>query len=68
MSQFLAPNIDRRGRLLRGRGGALLIGAAFTFAASTWAGICLAAAGSFALFEAGRGCCAARACGIKTRL
>jgi hypothetical protein len=69
MSQFLAPNLDRRGRLLRGGiGVALLIGAAFSFGASTWVGMLLAAAGAFALFEAGRGWCAARACGIKTRL
>ena len=68
-NRFLAPNIDRRGRLLRaGIGATLLIGAAFGFGVSIWLGVLLATAGGFALFEAKRGWCAARACGIKTRL
>jgi len=69
MSHYCAPNIDRKGRLLRGGIGiALLTGAAFSLGASALLAGFLAAAGCFALFEALRGWCAARACGIKTRL
>jgi hypothetical protein len=68
-NRFFAPNIDHRGRILRGGiGAALLIGAAFSIGDSKWLGLLLAIAGCFALFEAQRGWCAARACGIKTRL
>ena len=69
MKRWLAPNIDRKGRLVRGlMGMALLVGAAFCFGTSLWLGALLAAAGMFGLFEALRGWCLARACGIKTRL
>jgi hypothetical protein len=69
MKRFLAPNLDRKGRLVRGLGGlACLAGAAFTLNASVWLGLLLAAAGVFGLFEAARGWCALRACGIRTRL
>jgi len=69
MKQFFARNIDGKGRWVRGMMGlALLIGAAFSFGHSVWLGMLLVAAGLFALFEAGRGWCLARACGIKTRL
>jgi hypothetical protein len=69
MKRFLAPNIDGRGRLVRAvMGLALLGGAAFSFGQSVWLGILLAAAGLFGLFEAVRGWCLARACGLKTKL
>jgi len=69
MKGFLAPNLDRKGRLLRGVVGlALLAGAVFSFAYSVWLGGLLTVAGLFGLFEAARGWCLARACGIKTRL
>jgi hypothetical protein len=69
MKGFLAPNIDRKGRLMRGLLGlALLVSAFFSFAYSVWLGGLLAAAGVLGLFEAARGWCLARACGIKTRL
>ena len=69
MKGFLAPNLDRKGRLMRGVVGlALLAGAFFGFAYSVWLGGLLTAAGLFGLFEAARGWCLARACGIKTRL
>lgn len=69
MKRFFAPNIDGKGRLMRGlMGVALLVGAAFSFGQSVWAGTVLTAAGLFALFEAVRGWCFARACGIRTRL
>jgi len=69
MKPFFAPNIDRKGRLVRGLMGlGLLVGAAFTFSDSMWLAGLLAVAGLFAVFEAARGCCLARACGIKTKL
>ena len=69
MKRFFAPNIDGKGRWVRGLMGlALLVGAAFSFGQSAWLGILLAVAGLFGLFEAFRGWCLARACGIKTKL
>lgn len=69
MKSFFSPNIDNRGRLVRGLGAlALLIGAAFGFQVSIWLGLALVASGGFVLFEALRGWCALRACGIKTKL
>jgi hypothetical protein len=69
MRRFFAPNIDRKGRLVRGLMGlALLAGAALSFGESVWLAAPLAAAGVFGLFEAFRGWCLARACGIKTKL
>ena len=69
MKRFFAPNIDRTGRLVRGlMGVALLGGALFTYDQSVWLAVLLAAAGVFGLFEAFRGWCLARACGIKTKL
>jgi hypothetical protein len=69
MKRFLAPNIAGKGRLVRGLMGlALLLGAAFSLGVSVWLAVPLAAAGVFGLFEALRGWCAARACGIKTRM
>ena len=61
-------NIDRSGRLVRGLGAvALFVGAGFAFVHSIWLGIVLFASGGFVMFEALRGWCALRACGIKTR-
>ena len=69
MKPFFAPNIGNQGRLLRGLGAlGLFVGAWFAFGVSTWLGIVLLALGGFALFEALRGWCGLRACGIKTRL
>ena len=68
MKPFFAPNIGSQGRLLRGLGAlGLFVGAWFAFGVSTWLGIVLLALGGFALFEALRGWCGLRACGIKTR-
>jgi hypothetical protein len=46
----------------------MFIGAWFGFGVSAWLGLALAAFGAFMLFEALRGWCAVRACGIKTKL
>lgn len=69
MKKFFQPNIDRRGRLVRGFGaGVVFIGAGFLFRVSLWGGLALAAYGAFMMFEALRGWCVVRACGIKTKL
>lgn len=69
MKSIFQRNIDNKGRLVRGiMALALFIGAAFAFRASTILGIILIASGVFVLFEALRGWCAIRACGIKTKL
>ena len=69
MKQFFKPNITNRGRLARGLLALLFfVGAGFGFSVSLWLGLVLTASGAFILFEALRGWCALRACGIKTRL
>lgn len=64
-------NIDRRGRLLRGILGALMLGAGIYLVGWTdhafW-GTGAIAAGAFGLFEAIKGWCAIRALGIGTPL
>ena len=68
MTPLFSRNIDNKGRLIRALGAlALLTGACFGFAASVWLGVVLAACGLFVAFEALRGWCALRACGIKTK-
>ncbi len=69
MKPLFARNLSNTGRLARGLGAvALLIGAGFGFFVSIWLGVALAVSGGFVLFEALRGWCVLRACGIKTRL
>jgi hypothetical protein len=69
----LRPNIDRRGRLARFAVG-LLLGVAAAACARSGAGwglpaaVLLGTAALFALFESAAGWCAARACGIRTRI
>jgi len=69
MGRFFARNIDRRGRMVRAAWGLALIVAGLLLSARS-RGICFAsvALGAFALYEAARGWCLMRACGIKTRL
>jgi hypothetical protein len=63
-----SPNLDRTGRFLRGVTGlACLIAGALSLPASPWIGGPLLLFGIFGLFEAFRGWCALRACGIRTR-
>jgi len=69
MRKFLSRNIDRRGRIVRAVWGiALIIAGLLLSARSRWVCFALIAAGGFALYEAARGWCIIRACGIKTRL
>ena len=70
MRNFFAQNIDRRGRIARAMWGVALIvaGVLFRGARSGWICLVLVASGGFALYEAVRGWCLMRACGIKTKL
>lgn len=69
MKNYFSPNISNKGRLVRGLVAlALLVGAGFGFLLSVWLGAALLASGAVALFEALRGWCALRACGIKTKI
>ena len=67
MSLF-SPNIERRGRIIRGLGAAaLLTGGLMSLRPAPILGIILLVSSGFVLFEALRGWCALRACGIKTK-
>jgi hypothetical protein len=69
MKPRFSPNINNKGRLVRGLGAlALLVGAGFGFTVSVWLGGALLVSGAFVLFESLRGWCALRACGIRTKL
>ncbi len=64
----LAPNIGAKGRMVRALGAAvLLLGGLGALQVSVPLAVMLFLAGVFVLFEAARGWCALRACGIKTR-
>ena len=68
MKKFFSPNIDARGRLARGITAMLLLLAAIILIPHMRRmALVLALAGMFVLFEAWRGWCALRACGIKTK-
>ena len=69
MKRLFARNIDNKGRVARGvMAAGLFIAAAFAFRVSSVLGVVLGVSAVFTLFEALRGWCAVRACGIKTRL
>jgi hypothetical protein len=63
-----APNIQNKGRLIRGLIAAVLFIGGIV-ATQIHIALCLAlfGGGAFVLFEALRGWCAFRACGIKTK-
>jgi len=68
MGNFFARNIDRRGRIVRALWGlALIIVGVLLWTRSAWICLGLVAFGAFALYEAVRGWCVMRACGIKTQ-
>lgn len=72
----MTPNIDQRGRQVRAAAGicCLIAGAGVLIvvrSGPTWmivAGGLLIGAGAFMVFEAVRGWCLLRACGIRTRV
>ena len=69
MGKFFARNITRLGRIVRAVwGAALIIAGVLLSGRSGWTCFLLVAFGVFALYEAVRGWCVMRACGIKTRL
>jgi len=69
MKPIFARNIDNKGRLARGIIAViLLVGAGFAFTVNIWAGMILLASAAFVAFEALRGWCALRACGVRTKL
>jgi hypothetical protein len=69
MSSFFARNIGRTGRIVRAVWGVGLITAGVLLSGRNgWACFLLVAFGVFALYEAVRGWCVVRACGIKTKL
>ena len=68
MSRFFAKNLQTSGRIIRGISGLLLlIGGVVACAYVLWLGILIILSAGFVLFEAVRGWCIMRACGIKTR-
>jgi hypothetical protein len=68
MRKFFAPNIDRTGRLLRGVLGLVLaVAGGIVCSYRPWPGLLVLGYAGFVMFEALRGWCIVRACGIKTR-
>jgi hypothetical protein len=68
MSRFFSRNIGFQGRMARGVLGTLLLIVGIIMADfELWICLVLVAMGLFALFEAVRGWCLARACMIKNR-
>ncbi len=69
MKKFFLPNLETRGRLVRGAGGSVLVaGGVALCGVNLLAAVILIVSGGFMLFEAVRGWCVMRACGIKTKL
>jgi hypothetical protein len=69
MSRFFKRNITFYGRLARGIAGAVLLIAGIVMADfQLWIAIPLVVVGLFCIFEAVRGWCFLRACGIRTKL
>ncbi len=69
MKKFFNSNIDTRGRLARAITAMLLLLAAILLLPHMRrVALVLAISGMFVLFEAWRGWCALRACGIKTKI
>ena len=69
MKRYFARNIETKGRVVRGLAAlVLLLTAIVSFQLSIFVGVILLVSGLFVLFEALRGWCALRACGVKTRM
>ncbi|HMP83196.1 MAG TPA: DUF2892 domain-containing protein [Verrucomicrobiota bacterium] len=72
MKRFFRPNIGTVGRLLRATGGLTLIVAGQIACRygewGLWSCVVGTIAGGFMLYEAARGWCVMRACGINTRI
>jgi hypothetical protein len=69
MKSFLAPNLTRTGRIVRAVMATIfLVGGLMCIDHILWLAIVLLASSAFVFFEAARGWCVMRACGIKTKL
>lgn len=69
MKKFFSPNLGTRGRFVRGAGGVTFVaGGVALCGVNLPAAVILIISGGFMLFEAVRGWCVMRACGIKTKL
>lgn len=68
MKKFFAPNLSRTGRWIRAILGLLLLAGGFIAVRElVWLGAVLFLSSAFVLYEAARGWCFLRACGIKTK-
>ena len=69
MKNFFRPNLSRAGRIVRAvLAAALLAGGIFAVQHILWLGVVLFISAGFVFFEAARGWCVMRACGIRTKL
>ena len=70
MGSFFNKNLDMSGRRARGVIGAIVLIAGIIIAGDIlwWLGLIFVVAGLFAIFEAVRGWCLLRACGIRTKI
>lgn len=69
MKRFFAPNIETKGRVMRAVTALLFfIAAGIAFRSVLWLSIVLGLIGIFTAYEAIRGWCFLRACGIRTKL
>lgn len=67
MKKRFAPNITRRGRVVRALFAlGLLVGGFLALNHSIWLAVAFFIAAGFVFFEAARGWCVMRACGFKT--
>ena len=71
MKAFFAPNITTAGRVARGVAALILLAAGIVTLLATplwWLAMILLGSGGVGVFEALRGWCLLRACGVKTKL
>lgn len=70
MGRFFKKNLDMSGRRVRGVIGTIVLIAGIIIAGDIlwWLGLIFVVAGLFAIFEAVRGWCLLRACGIRTKI
>ena len=69
MSNFFRPNIGKQGRIARGVVGTICLIAGIVLVDFVlWLGLIFVVAGLFAIYEALRGWCLARACGVRTKI
>ncbi len=68
--RFFNKNLDMSGRRVRGVIGSLVLIVGIIIAGDVlwWLGLIFVVAGLFAIFEAVRGWCVLRACGIRTKI